>query len=92
MNQESGMHQQGGSSILCDIINITKWNTTDEWACLEGSRWLHSYVLCLGGNTWKSRRRWVMESTYVWPLQRGSLGESGFLLGSSGVPEVVFQV
>lgn len=92
INQESGMHQQGGSSILCDVINITKLNTIDEWACLEGSRWLHSYVLCLGSNTWKNRLHWVMKSIYVWPLQHGSLGESVFLLGSSGVPEVVFQV
>ena len=51
VNQESGMHQLGGSSILCDIMTSTKCNPTDEWACLEDSRWLHSFVLCFVNNT-----------------------------------------
>ena len=35
------------------VSNVTQWYSTGIWAGLEGPKWLHSHVYCLGGECWK---------------------------------------
>ena len=35
------------------VSNVTQWYSTGIWVSLEGPKWLHSHVYCLGGECWK---------------------------------------
>ena len=35
------------------VSNVTQWYSTGIWVGLEGPKWLHSHVYCLGGECWK---------------------------------------
>ena len=55
MNYKSGVPAGHGKVIvsLFVVSNVTHWYSTGIWAGLEGPKWLHSHVYCLGGECWK---------------------------------------